>query len=293
MPLKNNLLLLAVLGWSLTLVACSSSSPSTEDTSGTGTSVANKKNMDPNKGRYALKNDKMPVNPPNVDHVPNATPKYEPYSRRGNKPYSVYGESYDVLQSGKGFVEMGRASWYGEKFHGYETSNGEPYDMYGMSGAHKTLPLPSYAKITNLENNKQVVIRINDRGPFHSDRILDLSYAAAYKLDMLGTGTTRIKLEVIYMGGSVSTAQSSVASIANSSQSSGSHYIQLVASKDQFKLSQMAKNLEKKYQVKTRVQAANNMYRLQLGPIGQAELADRLLNKVKQDGYPEGYMVLE
>lgn len=242
----------------------------------------------PNKGRYSLKNDKMPLNPPNVDHVPNATPKYEPYSRRGNKPYTVYGESYNVMNTGQGFTETGRASWYGEKFHGYETSNGEPYDMYSMSGAHKTLPLPSYAKITNLENNKQVIIRINDRGPFHSDRILDVSYAAAYKLGMLATGTARIKLEVIYIG-SIAGTSSAIASINDT----GNHYIQLVASKDRAKLNKIAKELERKYQVKTRVQPVNNMFRLQLGPIGQAELADKMLNKVKQDGYPESYIVHE
>ena len=269
MPLKNN------------LVACSSSPNQ-------ASSSTNKKNMDPNKGRYSLKNDKLPLNPPNVDHVPNATPKYEPYSRRGNKPYTVYGESYTVMNTGQGFSETGRASWYGEKFHGYETSNGEPYDMYSMSGAHKTLPLPSYARITNLDNNKQVIIRINDRGPFHSDRILDVSYAAAYKLGMLGKGTARIKLDVVYVG-SVAATNSAIAS----AQDTGNHYIQLVASKDKAKLNTMAKNLERKYQVKTRVQAANNMFRLQLGPIGQPELADKLLNNVQQNGFPEGYIVHE
>lgn len=280
MMLKNNFLQLLMLGCCFALAACSSSN--------SGSASNKNKNMDPNKGRYSLKNDKMPLNPPNVEHVPNATPKYEPYSRRGNKPYTVYGESYNVMNTGQGFSEMGRASWYGEKFHGYETSNGEPYDMYSMSGAHKTLPLPSYAKITNLDNNKQVIIRINDRGPFHSDRILDVSYAAAYKLGMLGKGTARIKLDVIYVG-SLAATNSAVAS----AQDSGNHYIQLVASKDQQKLKKIAKELENKYQVQSRVQAANNMFRLQLGPIGQPELADRLLNKVKQDGYPEGYMVLE
>lgn len=280
MMLKNNFLQFLMLGCCFALAACSSSN--------SGSASNKNKNMDPNKGRYSLKNDKMPLNPPNVEHVPNATPKYEPYSRRGNKPYTVYGESYNVMNTGQGFSEMGRASWYGEKFHGYETSNGEPYDMYSMSGAHKTLPLPSYAKITNLDNNKQVIIRINDRGPFHSDRILDVSYAAAYKLGMLGKGTARIKLDVIYVG-SLAATNSAVAS----AQDSGNHYIQLVASKDQQKLKKIAKELENKYQVQSRVQAANNMFRLQLGPIGQPELADRLLNKVKQDGYPEGYMVLE
>lgn len=281
MPLKNNYPLLLALLICFTLAACSS----TPDKASTNVS---KKNMDPNKGRYSLKNDKMPLNPPNVDHVPNATPKYEPYSRRGNKPYTVYGESYNVMNTGQGFTETGRASWYGEKFHGYETSNGEPYDMYSMSGAHKTLPLPSYAKITNLENNKQVIIRINDRGPFHSDRILDVSYAAAYKLGMLATGTARIKLEVIYIG-SIAGTSSAIASINDT----GNHYIQLVASKDRAKLNKIAKELERKYQVKTRVQPVNNMFRLQLGPIGQAELADKMLNKVKQDGYPESYIVHE
>lgn len=281
MPLKNNYPLLLALLICFTLAACSS----TPDKASTNVS---KKNMDPNKGRYSLKNDKMPLNPPNVDHVPNATPKYEPYSRRGNKPYTVYGESYNVMNTGQGFTETGRASWYGEKFHGYETSNGEPYDMYSMSGAHKTLPLPSYAKITNLENNKQVIIRINDRGPFHSDRILDVSYAAAYKLGMLATGTARIKLEVIYIG-SIAGTSSAIASINDT----GNHYIQLVASKDRARLNKIAKELERKYQVKTRVQPVNNMFRLQLGPIGQAELADKMLNKVKQDGYPESYIVHE
>lgn len=276
--LTNKLPLIAVLFLSLGLAACSSSPERT----GTQT---DKKNMEPNKGRYSLNNDKMPLNPPNVDHVPNATPRYEPYSRRGNKPYTVYGESYTVLDSGKGFSETGRASWYGEKFHGYETSNGEPYDMYGMSGAHKTLPLPSYAKITNLENNKQVIIRINDRGPFHSDRILDLSYAAAYKLGMLGKGTAPIKLDVIYVGST--SANSAFAHNPHSSH----HYIQLVASKDKSRLNKIAKELERKYQVSSRIQPANDMFRLQLGPIGNGDLVDKLHLKIKQNGYPESYIV--
>lgn len=282
MLIKNNLLLLATVGLSLLLGACSSSN------SGNAGTAGKKANMDPNAGRYALKNDKLPLNPPNVAHVPNAVPKYEPYSRRGNKPYSVYGESYNVMKNGKGFVETGKASWYGEKFHGYETSNGEPYDMYSMSGAHKTLPLPTYAKITNVDNNKQVIIRINDRGPFHSTRILDLSYAAAYKLGMVNTGTANIKLETIYMESAAAT-QSALAS----AHDGNTHYIQLVASSDKAKLQSLAKNLERKYQLKSRVQAANNMYRLQLGPIGHPALAEDLLNKVKQDGYPQSYIVDE
>ncbi|MGI2024216.1 septal ring lytic transglycosylase RlpA family protein [Shewanella glacialipiscicola] len=287
MQLKNSLFAFAAVMMCFALAACSSS-PSTNKSSPTSTK-ASKKNMDPNKGRYSLKNDKLPLNPPNVDHVQNAVPKFESYSRRGNKPYTVYDESYTVMNTGQGYSDTGRASWYGEKFHGYETSNGEPYDMYSMSGAHKTLPLPSYSRVTNLDNNRQVIIRINDRGPFHSDRILDVSYAAAYKLGMLGTGTARIKLDVIYIGSEAAT----YSGMASAQDTGGHHYVQLVASKDKSKLNAMAKILEQKYQVKTRVQAANNMFRLQLGPIGQPELAEKLLNKVQQSGFPQSYIVHE
>ncbi|HAH03554.1 MAG TPA: septal ring lytic transglycosylase RlpA, partial [Vibrio sp.] len=95
------------------------------------------------------------------------------------------------------FTEKGKASWYGKKFHGHLTSNGEIYDMYSMSAAHKTLPIPSYVKVTNTDNNKTTIVRINDRGPFHEGRIIDLSYAAAYKLDVLRTGTANVEIEVI------------------------------------------------------------------------------------------------
>lgn len=115
-------------------------------------------------GRYSMTHDKYPDDAPDVSKVKNAVPKYEPYSRQGNRNYTVLGKSYKVLSTGKGFSETGHASWYGAKFHGHLTSNGETYDMYTMSAAHKNLPLPSYVKVTNLENNKQIIVRVNDRG---------------------------------------------------------------------------------------------------------------------------------
>jgi rare lipoprotein A len=122
-------------------------------------------------------------------------PRYEPRSRNGNPPfYDVMGKRYFVLSSSVGYVERGVASWYGPGFHKVRTSTGEPYDMYAMTAAHKTLPLPAYVRVTNLQNGRSVVVRVNDRGPFVGNRIIDLSYTAAYKLDMLRNGTAMVEV---------------------------------------------------------------------------------------------------
>jgi rare lipoprotein A len=133
-----------------------------------------------------------------VSHVPDAVPRFEPRSRGGNQQsYVVFGKRYHTLQSSRDFVQRGVASWYGRKFHGRRTSNGEVYDMYVMSAAHKRLPLPTYVEVTNLENGKRVVVRVNDRGPFHDNRIIDLSYAAASRIGMLGRGTALVEIRAI------------------------------------------------------------------------------------------------
>jgi rare lipoprotein A len=135
---------------------------------------------------------------PDIASVPDAVPRYEPKSRHGNPPfYDIQGKRYFVLAKSDGYVERGVASWYGPTFHGANTSMGEPYDMYGMTAAHKTLPLPAYARVTNLKNGRSVVVRINDRGPFVANRIIDLSYTAAAKLDMLREGTTLVEVRAL------------------------------------------------------------------------------------------------
>ncbi|HEU5136649.1 MAG TPA: septal ring lytic transglycosylase RlpA family protein [Steroidobacteraceae bacterium] len=140
----------------------------------------------------------VPQPPPDVFAIPDAVPRAEPRGRRGNPPfYEVFGKRYYVLASSEGFVERGTASWYGPGFHAASTSLGEPYDMYAMTAAHKTLPIPAYAEVTNLKNGRKVVVRINDRGPFVGDRIIDLSYTAAAKLDMLLAGTAPVEVRVI------------------------------------------------------------------------------------------------
>lgn len=130
--------------------------------------------------------------------IQNAKPKVEPRSRGGNfTPYTVLGKTYRVMESSKGYKERGGASWYGTKFHGRLTSNGERYDMYEMTAAHKSLPIPTYVTVKNLENGREIIVRVNDRGPFHKGRIIDLSYAAASKIGMLKKGTARVEVEAI------------------------------------------------------------------------------------------------
>ncbi len=128
----------------------------------------------------------------------NAVPREEPRSRYGNGPfYKVYGETYEVLDSSYGYQERGVASWYGKKFHGRMTSSQEPYDMYAMTAAHKSLPLPTYVRVRNLKNNRSIVVRVNDRGPFVDNRLIDLSYSAALKLDMVKDGTSLVEVTAI------------------------------------------------------------------------------------------------
>jgi rare lipoprotein A len=151
----------------------------------------------PNDGRYAHDKDFGPDEDVDLSHVPDAVPRYEVRTRAGNKnPYTVLGKTYHLIADESSYKERGYASWYGKKFNGYRTSNGEVYDMYAMTGAHKTLPIPSYVRVKNLDNGKSVVVRINDRGPFHHGRIVDLSYAAAQRIGIHKTGTGRVEVEI-------------------------------------------------------------------------------------------------
>lgn len=135
--------------------------------------------------------------PEGMANIPDPVPTFEPLSRGGNaKSYTVFGKRYHTLRTAEGYKERGLASWYGKKFHGRKTSNGERYDMFTMTAAHKTLPLPTYVWVTNLDNGRRVVVRVNDRGPFHPGRIIDLSYAAATRLDCVGV-IPRVEVEAI------------------------------------------------------------------------------------------------
>ncbi len=135
--------------------------------------------------------------PPNLAAIPDAQPKVEPLHRFANRPYKVLGKEYVPISASQPYRQRGVASWYGRKFHGQATSSGERYDMYAMTAAHPTLPIPSYARVTYLRSGHSVVVRINDRGPFHSNRVIDLSYAAAYKLGIIQAGSAEVEVESI------------------------------------------------------------------------------------------------
>lgn len=148
--------------------------------------------------------------PDNLDQVADAVPRWEPLHKPALRPYEVFGKRYTPHIRLQTHRERGIASWYGKKFHGRQTSIGEPYDMFAMTAAHPTLALPSYARVTNLQNGRSVVVRVNDRGPFHAGRVIDLSYTAAYKLGIIEGGSGQVEVEAILPGGSMSTAYAEV-----------------------------------------------------------------------------------
>lgn len=149
------------------------------------------------KGAYYLDDGPEEVIPENLSSIPNAMPKKEPLNKFSNRPYKVFGKTYYPMTSLKPYTATGYATWYGKKYHGNKTSIGEVYDMYKMTAAHKTLPLPCYVKVTNLKNDKTVIVRVNDRGPFVKDRVIDLSYAAANRLEIIEKGSELVKVELI------------------------------------------------------------------------------------------------
>lgn len=180
-PYKILVLLLPLL-----LAACRSTPPAT----GSGTN--------PNAGRYTLEQDVPLLEPIDLAAVREVIPKVEPRTAAGNKsPYTINGRTYTVLRDEAGYSEIGLASWYGRKFHGHLTANGEQYDMFQLSAAHTRLPIPSYVRVTNLDNGKSIVARVNDRGPFHPGRIVDLSYAGAVLLGYANAGTARVRVEAL------------------------------------------------------------------------------------------------
>ncbi len=219
--------------------------------------------------------DSGPSKEVDVSHVPNALPRHEMVKLAGNKsPYTVRGKTYRVKFDTAGFTQTGFASWYGNKFHGRKTSNGETYDMYGMSAAHKTLPIPCYVKVTNLSNNKEVVVRVNDRGPFHSARIIDLSYTAAKKLGFHNKGTSKVKIDIVDTSGQAGMPKAggvkpgtATAKQKNSRQKHS--YLQLGA----FSQRQSAEGLKARvkpltgYPILIRHEAQRNLYKVYVGPL--------------------------
>jgi len=155
----------------------------------------------PPRGGGYYKDDGPHANPPtNLASIPDAVPRNEPLHKYANRPYEVFGKKYVPLAAVQPFTQRGTASWYGKRFHGQKTSSGETYDMYKMTAAHPTLPIPSYVRVTHVGNGRSVVVRINDRGPFHGGRVIDLSYVAAHKLGYIAAGSAQVQVEAVVPG---------------------------------------------------------------------------------------------
>lgn len=232
-------------------------------------------------------------------NIPDAQPKWEPKARYGNhSPYKVFGKTYHVMASSKGYKEKGIGSWYGKKFAGRPTSSQEPYDPYLMTAAHKSLPIPSYVRVTNLENQKQIVVRVNDRGPFHKGRIIDLSYAAAHKIGYANNGVAPVLVEAIEVypprlskPATFSSSSTSTSTDVPKPDNKQSYYLQVAAYQDFFNAKSLQEELitlvNAPVGIYSSEERANpNLHRVRIGPFATEQEADRVKRQIEHRHSP-------
>lgn len=204
-------------------------------------------------------------------------PKKEPFSRYGNpNSYAVNGQTYNVLKSSGGYKIRGTASWYGTKFHSQRTSSGDKYDMYAMTAAHKTLPLPTYVRVRNLNNGKEAVVKVNDRGPFHSDRIIDLSFAAAAKLGVYPKGTAPVEIEALSLGKHIA-----------------HYYVQAGAYNSENLARALQTRLKKLTPSPVNVEKYANHYVVKVGPFANKKMSDNLRTRLASNGLKGSFTMLQ
>lgn len=258
----------------LLLTSCSSNVPRTSTSSTTG-------------GGYYL-NDGPERNPPsNLDQVADAVPRVEPLKKSTMRPYTALGKTYRPMQTLQAYNARGQASWYGKRYHGRQTASGEVYDMYAMTAAHPTLPIPSYARVTNLQNGKSVVVRINDRGPFLANRLIDLSYVAAYKLGVLANGSAPVQVTTIIPGKTkVASSQAIPSRSVTQSALSGSKtkyrtqniYLQLAAFRSARNAHSYLAQFKSDFPTllhPSRVDTSEGLYKVLIGPFADSATASR------------------
>jgi rare lipoprotein A len=253
--------------------------------------------------RYSQYHDSAPTGDIDLRRIDNVVPRAEPRSKYGNSPsYVVRGKRYYVMQDSRNFVERGVASWYGKKFHGHRTSSGETYDMYKMSAAHKNLPLPTYVEVRHLHNGKSIIVRVNDRGPFHDNRIIDLSYAAAKKLGITAQGTGVVEIRAIdpyQYHRDKHMAQKSAAQPVRTTTATSTDYrlfLQVGAFVSRTNAEQLRSRLLAElgsHSINTGYSEEKNVYRVRIGPLTNVEQADQLAMRIAQLGFAEPHIVID
>lgn len=229
-----------------------------------------------------------------VSRIPNAKPKVEPRAKYGNMPsYKVFGKRYHTLPSAKNYEKTGVASWYGTKFHSQKTSSGEPYNMLAMTAAHKTLPLPTYVEVTNLENRRKVIVKVNDRGPFSGNRLIDLSYVAAKKLGMLAKGTAKVRIRALdptkYYRSTWRFAQETAKKHQSHhiTQRSANIFLQAGAFKHKNNAHRLQKRLNSLVQANVTVHkpsGRSQLYKVRIGPVSSQKQANKIIDKLSLIG---------
>lgn len=231
-------------------------------------------------GRYSISQDYAPLGP-----IPTffkaIVPKDEPLSKYGNPPsYRVGGKTYYVQSSARGYRAKGNASWYASKFHNQRTSSGEPYDMYALTAAHRTLPIPCYLRVTNLQNGRSIIVRVNDRGPFHSDRLIDLSYGAAVKLGIFPKGTAPVEIEAI-----------NPAWKSQISPRVGRYFLQAAAFQSQASANQMRQKLARMSSSPVQVFAVRGRYLVQIGPFSSTGESEQMKKVLARHGIQGAFTI--
>ena len=222
-----------------------------------------------------------------AEDIADAMPQAEPLARYGNhSPYEVFGKKYYVMPSNDGYHEKGVASWYGSKFHGRRTSSGEPYDMHLATAAHKTLPLPSYAEVTNLDNGRKVIVKINDRGPFKDDRLIDMSYGAALRLDMIGSGTANVDVRVIDVADSAAVDHSRVAGSNNSGT-----WLQAGAYGRREGAEELVSQLERAQLFPVSIHQLDELFRVWLGPYSSNTEVESVIARAIELGFDRPHRI--
>jgi rare lipoprotein A len=242
-------------------------------------------------GGYYLDDGPGPNAPADLDSIPEPTPKIEPINKYTSRPYTVLGRTYTPHAQPTPYQERGVATWYGKRYHGQKTSSGEVYDMYALSAAHTLLPLPSYARVTNVANGKSVVVRVNDRGPFHQDRLIDLSYAAAHRIGIIGQGSAMVEVEAIIPGSGeapvVASAPPAPAPVAVPvSSEAGGIFVQLGA----FSVEENADAFLRKMRMdlgwlagSMQLYRGDSLYKVQAGPYPNRGEAERAAERIRQE----------